>query len=505
MAYIEKTVFISYRRKDVSWALNVYQDLTHKGYDVFFDYKSIASGDFEQIIIGNIKARAHFVMILTPTAFDRCNEPGDWLRREIETAMDEKRNIIPLFFDGFNYGASNVSEKLTGKLKDISRYNGFNVYHDYFQEAMEKLSNQFLNIPLDAILHPLSDEVQEIVRENQVAANKAKTLWQSAVEEKGVSQKAENKDESIRDWLRSLDEDVNAQSVDALKHTDLNTPDWLRGVNGDFNSQSKEKPVVNKIRDKKLPTILPKSKIILSNGMELMRVPAGKFIMGSHLGNDGERSQHTVDIPYDYWMARYAVTNELYNAYVVAKGINHLVPDWQLKKDHPVVNVSWKDAMSYCQWLNSLLKYELPSGLILRLPTEAEWEKSARGTDGREYPWGNQFDKNKCNAGSNLLLSFISAVAYNGTPVTKHSPQGDSPYGCADMIGNVCEWTHSLKRDYPYVINDGREDEKASGDRVLRGGSFYCDPKFVGCAIRNYNKDPRRTHGFRIAVAPPLF
>ena len=87
MARPEKTVFISYRRKDISWALLVYKYLTAKGYDVFFDYTSIPSGDFEQIIVGNIKARAHFVLILTPTALDRCNEPGDWLRREIETAI----------------------------------------------------------------------------------------------------------------------------------------------------------------------------------------------------------------------------------------------------------------------------------------------------------------------------------------------------------------------------------------------------------------------------------
>ena len=88
MARIEKTVFISYRRTDVYTALAVYENLKNQGYDVFFDYRSISSGDFEQIIVGNIKARAHFLLILTPTALDRCDEPGDWLRREIEFAVD---------------------------------------------------------------------------------------------------------------------------------------------------------------------------------------------------------------------------------------------------------------------------------------------------------------------------------------------------------------------------------------------------------------------------------
>jgi hypothetical protein len=83
-----------------------------------------SSGDFEQIITSNIRARAHFLLILTPTALDRLNEPGDWLRREIEIAIDEKRNIVPLFFKGFRFGPSSVMEKLTGKLKNLSRYNG---------------------------------------------------------------------------------------------------------------------------------------------------------------------------------------------------------------------------------------------------------------------------------------------------------------------------------------------------------------------------------------------
>jgi hypothetical protein len=171
MSKIEKSIFISYRRKDISWALAVYQYLSNQMYDVFFDYTSIPSGDFEQIIISNIKARAHFVLILTPTALDRCDESGDWLRREIETAMDEKRNIVPLFFDGFNFGSSTVAEKLTGKLYTIRRYNGLDIPSGYFVEAMERLNKRYLNIPLDAVLHPIPRKVQKIVKKQQAAAD----------------------------------------------------------------------------------------------------------------------------------------------------------------------------------------------------------------------------------------------------------------------------------------------------------------------------------------------
>jgi formylglycine-generating enzyme required for sulfatase activity len=240
----------------------------------------------------------------------------------------------------------------------------------------------------------------------------------------------------------------------------------------------------------------PPDKLTLSNGMEFMRVPAGRFLMGSRndnkLAGSDEKTQHVVDIPYDYWMARFPVTNAQYSQFKkdgFDKG----------KENHPVVDVSWNDAMTYCQWLNNLLKAELPSGLVLRLPTEAEWEKAARGTDGREYPWGNQFDKNKCNTDE--------GGKGGTTPVGLYSPQGDSPYGCADMSGNVWEWTHSLKKAYPYNVKDGREDEKASGARVLRGGSFLGNDGVARCACRYDGGLGSFYHyhlGFRVCASPIL-
>jgi hypothetical protein len=107
MGRIEKTVFISYRRTDEAWAMAVFGDLTHNGYDVFIDYDAIASGNFESAILENIKARAHFLVLLTPTALERCGDPKDWMRREIEAALDSKRNIVPLMFAGFDFGTSN--------------------------------------------------------------------------------------------------------------------------------------------------------------------------------------------------------------------------------------------------------------------------------------------------------------------------------------------------------------------------------------------------------------
>jgi len=173
MPRVEKTVFISYRRANLPWALAIYQNLTAHGYDIFFDYESIGSGDFEQVIIGNIRARAHFLVVCTPSALERCGNPGDWLRREIETALDEKRNIVPIFLEGFDFAHPAISKCLTGKLSNLQKYNGLDTPNGYFNEAMTRLRERYLNIPLEAVLHPIPETVQRIVQRQQSAANQA--------------------------------------------------------------------------------------------------------------------------------------------------------------------------------------------------------------------------------------------------------------------------------------------------------------------------------------------
>src|SRR5262245_5680769 len=142
MVRVEKTVFISYRRTNVAWALAIFQNLKHEGFDVFFDFQGIASGDFESKILENVRAAAHFLVLLTPSALERCGEPGDWLRREIETALDTKRNIVPLMFEGFDFGAPAIAPYLTGRLADLKRYNALSVPAAFFLEAMSRLRDR---------------------------------------------------------------------------------------------------------------------------------------------------------------------------------------------------------------------------------------------------------------------------------------------------------------------------------------------------------------------------
>lgn len=227
--------------------------------------------------------------------------------------------------------------------------------------------------------------------------------------------------------------------------------------------------------------------------MEFVLVPKGKFIMGGTA--DNEKPKGGIDIPYDYWMARFPVTNAQYNDFIAPVKAKHPVENWSKIKDHPVVNVTWNHAMSFCMWLNDEFAHELPDGYTFRLPTEAEWEKAARGVNGLEYPWGNVFDPTRANC---------EKFAQTTTPVGQFSPRGDSPFGCADMAGNVWEWCHSLYEPYPYKAGDGREDETVAESRVFRGGSWANDRNAARCAYRYFNVpvDLGYDVGFRVSASP---
>jgi len=256
-------------------------------------------------------------------------------------------------------------------------------------------------------------------------------------------------------------------------------------------------------------------------------VPAGPFTMGSKDDPDAyddESPQHEQPLPYAYRISKYPVTNAQYAAFVQEGGYDNpnywTEGGWQEKGDltgpqtyggvydlpnHPVVMVSWYEALAFCRWLDEQLyqRGELSEGKQVTLPTEAEWEKAARGTDGRRYPWGGEPDPNRANY-DETGIGTTSAVGL--------FPGGETPYGCLDMSGNVWEWTRSLwgeKWDkptfkYPYDSRDGREDIDAPVGvrRVLRGGAFLYQRRDVRCPCRDrYNPYARyRFYGFRVCV-----
>jgi len=211
MARIEKTVFISYRRTNYWAALAVYQNLHSNGFDAFFDYKSIPSGDFAQVITENVTSRAHFVIILSPSALERCNEPGDWLRREIETAIDYQRNIIPLMIEGFQFGSQTTLQALTGKLMGLKNYNAISIPVEYFDDAMNKLrSDRFLSRPLESVSHPVSTVTKQITEEQILAANKAEPVQEEQLTATEWFERAYvfNEDKNFDEALRCYNEAI---------------------------------------------------------------------------------------------------------------------------------------------------------------------------------------------------------------------------------------------------------------------------------------------------------
>jgi formylglycine-generating enzyme required for sulfatase activity/tetratricopeptide (TPR) repeat protein len=231
--------------------------------------------------------------------------------------------------------------------------------------------------------------------------------------------------------------------------------------------------------------------------LELVRVPAGEFIMGSDKAADpqaynDEMPQSRVTLP-EYWIGKYEVTNAQYAAFISATG-HAAPPGWpggqtpDGKDTYPVANLSWNDAVAFGKWASTI------AGRTIRLPTEAEWEKAARGTDGRIYPWGN-------TAPDTQSANFNSSIGAT-TPVG-HYPPGASPFGALDMAGNVWEWTSSLYQPYPYQADDDREAATGPDMRVLRGGSLDSESQLVRCAFRFGRAHESRNVGYGFRVASP--
>jgi formylglycine-generating enzyme required for sulfatase activity len=248
-------------------------------------------------------------------------------------------------------------------------------------------------------------------------------------------------------------------------------------------------------------------------------IPAGPFLMGNDYGSEfayrSEGPQRTVTLS-EYTIGKYPVTVGEYREFMDAGGYLHRQywtdegwewrekegikepknwhePIWTGDDRLPVAGVSWHEASAYCQWLSEL------RGHPVRLPTAAEWEKAARGTDGRIWPWGNEARPARGNVGEGPFS--------HTTPVGQLSPSSDSPYGCADMAGNVHEWCADWYDEsyYQHAPTENPLGPEDGTSRELRGGSWQDYLPSCRTSMR-FNSQPSSrwdTYGFRVVVEIP--
>lgn len=246
------------------------------------------------------------------------------------------------------------------------------------------------------------------------------------------------------------------------------------------------------------------------DGMPLVYVPAGEFQMGSKDGDpwasDSEKPQHPVYLD-DFWIDQHEVTNAQYAQCVAANACQPPPVQSSTRSfyygearfaEFPVVNVYWDDAVNYCRWAGR------------QLPSEAQWEKAARGTDGRIYPWGDQ--KPSCSLANFYLLTYISLktgettiTCIGDTVKVGKYPDGASPYGALDMAGNVAEWVADWYAKYDNSSSRSNPTGPSDGEyRVMRGGSWGYTYSFLRTADRRYGVPVERLAdvGFRCAFLP---
>ncbi len=242
------------------------------------------------------------------------------------------------------------------------------------------------------------------------------------------------------------------------------------------------------------------SELIDSKGVSMRLIPAGEFTMGSDDDNDSRNQSHSVYLDA-FYMDVYEVTNASYAECVAAHACeppHYARTDFRPAyfgdshyDDFPVIYVDWTMAGTYCEWRNA------------RLPTEAEWEKAARGTDKRSYPWGEGISCAQANFDGDP--DDPATFCVGDTSKVGSYESGMSPYGLYDMAGNVFEWVSSLNKPYPYDALDGREDPMQRGSRVIRGGSWNEGPNDQQVFYRSW-LDPALSEsaiGFRCAKDAP--
>ncbi|MGB7340064.1 MAG: SUMF1/EgtB/PvdO family nonheme iron enzyme, partial [Phototrophicaceae bacterium] len=512
-------IFISYRRADSRKdAGRIYDRLTEAfGKEAIFkdvdniplgkDFRGIlreavAKCDVELVIIGQ-----KWLNIKGEDGTRRLDNTGDFVRIEVESALQrDSCLVVPILVD--NAPMPNADE-LPPVLRELAFKNARSVrddpdFHSDVSKIIHELQDMYKIAPIKseaqrkveapsfdvrqaiadfyhAFDEALWDDAREILAEIRASDN-APRLFNIDVHEQEIwdAIEAQERDQQY-ELLRLMARRSNKKRVwDALQVF------WQDFPNFDPDTiAEKVRPLQNDpVKPKQLKASADAVRAIIGEPFEWCDVPAGDFLYGD--------DKQTMTLP-DFAMAKYPISYSQYQVFVEAsdglqdtrwwQGLAKSEHDlgeqkWKLD-DHPRERVNWYDALAFCRWLSWKMGGEYAidkvSSWLIRLPTELEWEKAARGTQGLIYPYGNDFDKNK----SNTEESGIKKT----TPVMQY-PQGASPYGVLDMSGNVWEWC--LNEYSNPMSNLSKKNISSNSSRVLRGGSWDYDSYDARAAYRHY-------------------
>lgn len=494
-------IFISYRRRGGEHLAGRIADaLKSKGFAAFMDVDDLRAGKFDEALVGTIHEAKDVLVILTPGCLERCNDESDWLRREIREAIRQERNIVPIVARGFEMPCA---ADLPDDIASLPSYQALLLDHELFNECIIKLVRLYLNsepgrVPSTRSSHAVEQEtavppttqpgvVDTRSRLNLTTVPPGASVWIDDADT-GLHTPCEyvanlRKDPSKTVYLElkangyedfcgevnlrrseTLPIDIALTSIAPPKArvTAPVAPPKPPAAAQVLNSVPPPKPQIT------APVPPPKRAVVAHaagtvgfnpiDGAEMVYVPAGEFKMGSTDADlaacHDEKPARKVYLD-GYWMYKYPVTVAQYRAYCHATGRKMPEPPaWGWPRDLPMIRVTYLDSVAYARWAHAAL------------PTEAQWEKAARGTDGRIYPWGNEWDPSRCanSVSGNKLAS--------PQPVGEH-PMGASPYVALDIAGNVWEWCLDWYGENCYKSSPASNPTgPANGThRVLRGGS----------------------------------
>ncbi len=426
------SIFISYSQQDKAYAYKLHEALLKQGFDAWADDRMDDGVIWPNGIEARLKECDVFILVMSPAA-----KASAWVQSELRLAMEWHKTIFPLRLESdvwLEVFRLPIVDARGDKLPDTHFYMRL---AEISRPGIPRHSSSLAPSLDTAAERPITPPAAVKIGENHRAKSPAKTFTERTPG--NVNPRQEHARPLIITNLLGL--------VVVMVATIIVLKPWLSTSAQTIMPTNKPTTILS-------ATPLPLE--ITMQGAKMVLVPAGPFTMGSDKGRENEKPGGILDIP-TFYMDAYEVTNVLYKACVTAQTCQ---PPRALSSptrsdyysnaaydQYPVIYVDWEKAKTYCEWRGA------------RLPSEAEWEKAARGSDGRTYPWGENIDYTYANANANKSDS---------TAVGSYE-SGKSPYGAYDMAGNVWEWVDNWYDDYP---GSATNTNFAQTRRVMRGGGW---------------------------------